>query len=206
MIVTPRTARRPYRSSSDRKSMRPISLSSIRLALVALPLLSTLPAMPARASLVEAMDLSALTAAAQRIVVGEVLSASSAWDTEHKRIYTTVMVQVAETWKGPAVGTLKIVQLGGSVGDIEMRVHGLPAFRAGERAVMFLGDEGALVGLGQGKRPLRFDTAARRWVVDGGDRTAAFVAGPRGEIRPAGGEASLPLDELRTRVRKLVAR
>lgn len=179
-----------------------------RLALLALPLFPTLLAAPrpARASLVEAMDLSALTAAANRIVVGEVVSVSSSWDTERKRIYTTAVVQVAETWKGTPAGQLKLVQLGGSVGDIEMRVHGLPAFRAGERAVLFIGDSGALVGLGQGKRPMRFDTAARRWVVDSGDRAAAFVTGPRGEIRPAGGEPTLPLDELRTRVRKLVSR
>jgi hypothetical protein len=179
-----------------------------RLALLALPLfpaLLTAPA-PARASLIEAMDLPALSAAAQRIVVGEVLSVSSSWDADHKRIFTTAVVQVAETWKGAPAGQLKLVQLGGSVGDIEMRVHGLPAFRAGERAVLFIGASGALVGLGQGKRPLRFDTAARRWVVDGGDRAAAFVNGPRGEIRPAGDEPSLPLDELRTRVRKLVSR
>jgi hypothetical protein len=179
-----------------------------RLALLALPLLPALLALPGRvqASLVEAMDLQALTGAAQRIVVGEVVSVTSDWDREHKRILTTAVVQVAETWKGAPTGQLKVVQLGGSVGDIEMRVHGLPAFRAGERAVLFLADTGSLVGLGQGKRPLRFDTAARKWMVDGGDRTAAFVAGPRGEIRPAGAENSQPLDELRTRVRKLVAR
>jgi hypothetical protein len=180
-----------------------------RLALLALPLLPALllPG-PAQASLIEAMDVQALTSAAQRIVVGEVVSVTSDWDAEHKRIFTTAVVQVAETWKGaPApAGQLKVVQLGGSVGDIEMRVHGLPAFRTGERAVMFLGASGSLVGLGQGKRPLRFDGAARRWMVDGGDRTAAFVSGPRGEIRPAGAEASLSLDEMRTRVRRLVAR
>jgi hypothetical protein len=183
-------------------------LWSARLALLALPLLLALLSAPrpARASLVEAMDLTAMTAAAQRIVVGEVLSVTSDWDAEHKRIYTTAVVQVAETWKGAPAGQLKLVQLGGSVGDIEMRVHGLPAYRAGERAVLFLGPSGALVGLGQGKRPLRFDTTARRWLVEGGDRTAAFVAGPRGEIQPVAPEVSLPLDELRKRVRKLVSR
>ena len=172
----------------------------------------------ARASLVEAMDLAALASAAQRIVVGEVVSVSSAWDAEHRRIFTTTVVKVAETWKsdGAPAERLKVVQLGGSVGDIEMRVHGLAAFQVGERAVLFLGTGGIsgpassrsyhVVGLGQGKRPLRFDGLAHRWLVDGGDRSAAFVSGPRGEIQPARAEAALPLDELRLRVRKLVSR
>jgi hypothetical protein len=164
------------------------------------------------------MDLAALTSAAQRIVVGEVVSVTSAWDREHRRIFTTTVVQVAETWKGDDAPTaqLKVVQLGGSVGDIEMRVHGLAVFQTGERAVLFLGTGGVsgpastrsyhVIGLGQGKRPLRFDAPSRRWLVDGGDRTAAFVTGPGGEIQPARAEAPLPLDELRLRVRKLVAR
>lgn len=199
------------------KAPSPTRLSAVPLlALLALAPVTLAPR-PAAASLVEAMDLAALTTAARRIVVGEVLSVSSAWDAERKRIYTTTVVRVAESWKGPgAPGTqLKVVQLGGSVGDIEMRVHGLSSFEVGERAVLFLGlppggDPATaghyLVGLGQGKRPLRFDAPARRWLVDGGDRSAAFVRGVRGEIQPAASEPALPLDELRTRVRKLVSR
>jgi hypothetical protein len=163
----------------------------------------------AAASVVEVMDLGALTAAADRIVVGEVLSVTSAWDGARRQILTTVELQVAELWKGrtPA-GRLRVVQLGGVVDGIEMRVHGMAKFRAGERAVLFLGDAGAgssyVVGLGQGRRPLRFDAVARRWMAEGGDRSAAVTFGAGGKLEPAAPEAPLPLDDLRARVRRLV--
>ena len=75
-----------------------------------------------------------------------------------------------------------MVQPGGSVGDIEMRVLGLRSLRAGDRAVLFLGpgDPAWTVGLGQGQRPLRFDAAQRRWMVDPGDRSAAWRSGTSG--------------------------
>ena len=95
-----------------------------------------LGAQPAPASLVRSMDLVELTENAGRVVVGEVLSVRSNWDKGHRWIYTTIELQVAEIWKGetPRNGRMKVVQPGGSVGDIEMHVHGLrgfPARRAG---------------------------------------------------------------------------
>ena len=169
----------------------------------------------ADASMVVAMDLPRLTARAERIVVGEILSATSSWDAKRRRIYTTIELQVAEMWKGsmPAGGRITFTQLGGSVGDMEMRVHGLPAFRSGERAVLFLAGEGPgtyLVGLGQGRRPLRFDAGNGRWMVDPGDRSAAVVTsapvapGTGRRFEAAAPEPALPLDELRSQVRALL--
>jgi hypothetical protein len=163
---------------------------------------------PATASLVLALDLGELTARADRVIVAEVLSVKSSWDRRHKRIYSTIEVSVAETWKGEVAprARLTIVQPGGSVGEIEMRVHGVPTFTVGERSVLFLRGAavGEVVGLGQGRRPLRFDAAARRWMVEGGDRSAAVVLDTGGRMQPAGPEQTLPLDELRRRVRALV--
>ncbi len=160
-----------------------------------------------RASLVPALDLSALTESAGRVVVGEVLSVRSQWDQARRYIYTTVEVQVAEVWKGqtPASGRLQVVQPGGSVGDIEMRVHGLRSFRTGDRAVLFLsaGAPAWTVGLGQGHRPMRFDTAQRRWLVEPGDRSAA-VRSPAAQSAATDGVATL--EDLRQRVRALVRR
>jgi hypothetical protein len=166
----------------------------------------------ARASLVVALELGALTAQADRVVVAEVTAVRSAWDAGHHRILSTVELHVAETWKGtaPADATLTIVQPGGAVDGIEMIVHGQARFAPGERAVLFLRGPQArglsVVGLGQGKRPLRFDATAARWMVEGGDRSAAVRIESGGRLQPAGPEPALPLDELRRRVTALVRR
>jgi hypothetical protein len=166
---------------------------------------------PTPASLVRAMDLVELTTNAGRVVVAEVLSVRSDWDKGRRWIYTTVELQVAEVWKGdmPRNGKLTVVQPGGSVGDIEMTVHGLRAFRAGDRAVLFLsaGDPAWTVGLGQGHRSLRFDAGKRRWMVDLGDRSAAWQPDPAGSAARIVGESAdgvLPLEDMRRRVRALV--
>jgi hypothetical protein len=180
------------------------------LAVAALALVTA--GAPAVASMVLAMELPELTARAERIVVADVTAVRSAWDKRHERILTTIEIQVAEVWKGqmPAGGRLTLVQPGGSADGIEMRVHGLPSFVAGERAVLFLRGAAvqpiALVGMGQGKRGLSFEPVSKRWLVDGGDRSAAVIFDPRGRPLEAAPVASLPLDELRRQVRTLVKR
>jgi hypothetical protein len=167
----------------------------------------------APASLIKSMDLAELTAGAGRVVLGEVLSVQSQWDAGHRTIFTRVEIQVAETWKGPATpgGRLTVFQPGGSVGDIEMRVHGLRSFQPGERAVLFLsaGDPAYTIGLGQGHRPLRFDEGRRGWVVDPGDRSAAYE--PAQKTAGSGSRLVAPdgvvtLEDLRKNVRALVRR
>jgi hypothetical protein len=170
----------------------------------------SLVARPAAASQVLAMDLGDLTQKAERIVVGEVTSVKSGWDSKHQRILSTIEVRVAEAWKGqmPTDGKVTIVQPGGVADGIEMRVHGLPSFTPGERAVLFLrGGQPrsmSLVGLGQGKRGLSFDSAHKRWMVDGGDRSAAVNIDVHGRTQAAAAEATLPLDELRRRVGTMI--
>ena len=173
-------------------------------------LLTAAAARPARASMVLAMDLGELTQKAERIVVGEVTSVRSAWDAKHERILTTVELRVAEAWKGqmPGDGRITIVQPGGVAEGIEMRVHGMPVFNPGERAVVFLrggvSQPQSVVGMGQGKRGLRFEAASKRWMVDGGDRSAAVKLDARGRTLPAAPETPLPLEELRRRVGVMV--
>lgn len=180
------------------------------LGVAALALIAT-GARPARASMVLAMDLGALTQNAEHIVVGDVTTVKSAWDKKHERILTTIEVKVSEMWKGrmPAGGVVTIVQPGGVADGIEMRVHGMPGFVAGERVVLFLRGGStqqplSVVGMGQGKRGLRFDLASKRWMVDGGDRSAAVNIDAQGRPQPAAPEAPLPLEDLRRRVGSMV--
>ncbi len=161
-----------------------------------------------RASSVLALDLSTLTARAERIVVGQVVSVKSEWDASHRNIHTRIELKVEECWKGvvPADGRLVIVQPGGSVDDIEMHVHGMPGFVPNERAVLFLAGQAApaVVGMSQGKRSLRWESAGKRWMADGPDLSAVVRRDERGLLQPVAPETSTPLDDLRRRVRALI--
>ena len=163
--------------------------------------------LPAMASLVRAMDLAELTAGADQVVVADVLTVEAAWDSAHRTIHTTVEVGVREDWKGgsPAGGLLTIRQPGGTVGEIEMTIHGMPRFSVGERALLFL-RRSQVVGMSQGKRNLRWETAGKRWLVDPADRAAVVTVDARGKLQAAGPGRAEDLDGLRAKVKGLVGR
>ncbi len=161
----------------------------------------------ADASVAIALPLEELTARADRILVGEIVSVQSSWNAGRTRIFSTIEVQVAELWKGaaPAANRIVIVQPGGVVGDLEMKVHGMPIFTVGERSVLFLrgrGDPWQVVGMAQGRRPLRFDVTNRRWMADPAGLAGLVTIEPAGKDRTP--VPALPLEEIRRRVRVLV--
>jgi hypothetical protein len=160
----------------------------------------------ASASLMVVMDLDELTGEADRIVVASVLSVRGEWDSKRTRIVSRIELQVEEAWKGEVGGDgrLTIVQPGGTVGDVEMTVHGMPRFSAGERSLLFLAGRTrpAVLGMAQGRRPLRWDVAGRRWMALPPDR-GGVVRRDGAAVAP---EPALPLDELRRRVRSLIER
>jgi len=161
----------------------------------------------AMATLMRAMDLPELTASADQIVVGDVLSTESAWDSGHRNIYSTIEISVQESWKGatPGDGRIRIRQLGGTVGDIEMTVHGMARFAPGERALLFL-HQARVVGMGQGKRAVHWDSAGKRWLADAPDGASVGGVDVKGKPRTAESEAPETLVRLRERVRALVGR
>jgi hypothetical protein len=179
-----------------------------KLRSVALGLLALLVPSSAMASLIQAMDLAGLTARADLIVVAQVASTNSEWDSSHRNIHTRIEIKIEEIWKGSlAVGQrMVIVQPGGSVGNIEMLVHGMPGFAPGEKAVLFLAGQGAprVVGMSQGKRTLRWEGTSKSWVADSAEFSAVVRRDSQGRLQPATPEPALGLDELRQRVRALV--
>jgi hypothetical protein len=183
----------------------PIRRLAVPLALAAGCLLVGSPA--SRATLMRVLELPELVAEADQVVVADVLAVRAAWDREHRAIHTTVEVGVAESWKGrpPGDGRLTIRHLGGTVGEIEMTVHGSPTFAVGERALLFV-RASQVVGMSQGKRSLRWEAGSRRWLVGPADRAAAVVPGPQGTLRAAGRDSVEALDDLREKVRALVGK
>jgi hypothetical protein len=177
----------------------------LHVLLLALALAMLLAGRPAEATLVRRLDLPELVATADRIVVADVQALRTAWDASHRTIYTTVELRVRESWKGPlpSDGAVVIRHLGGTVGEIEMTVHGAPTFSVGERALLFLRGP-HVVGMAQGKRPLRWEAATRRWRVMAADRASTVHLDSRGGLHGTEPEPAEDLDTLRARIRRLV--
>jgi hypothetical protein len=162
---------------------------------------------PARASLIVALDTQAMVERANTIAVVDVASVHAAWDARRERIMTTIELTVVESWKGTAATAARLVvaQPGGTVGDITMTVFGMPRFSAGERALVFLrgpADGAGVVGLAQGKRAMRPDSASRRWLIAAPERAgASFVRTAASGSRPPVLDAAVrPLDDVRAEI------
>jgi hypothetical protein len=167
-------------------------------------LLATLLPSLAAASLVRVMALAEMTEQADRIVVAQVVSTKSAWDAEHRFIRTIIELKVDEVWKGTAAEHEVIVQPGGTVGDVEMRVHGMPQFTDGEKTLLFLAGHDAprVVGMSQGKRSLRW--TGKLWMAEMAEHSALVRRDATGRLQPATPEPAMGLDDLRQRVRTLI--
>ena len=151
---------------------------------------------PAVASIVVAMDLPAMVQQADHIAVVDVVSTSADWDAKHEKIFTTVELNVVERWKGaPVAGApdhLRVIQPGGTVGDLTMTVTGLSTFSPGERALVFLrgtATNARVLGLGQGKRPMRLESSSGKWLVSRPNMRQATLVKPR-SATPVSGDTA----------------
>src|SRR5262249_10925695 len=125
--------------------------------------------LPARATVVESLELRDLCARADRIVRGQVVRRRAYWDDAHQRIWTDVTIRVDATFKGPASQTLMVRRLGGSVGGIGMRTIGEVEFADGEEVFLFVrraADAYQTVGLAQGKLHIVRDATGARAIAD----------------------------------------
>jgi hypothetical protein len=111
--------------------------------------------LPASATTMLKVDVPGLTHSSDLIVHGTVRRLQSRWSGDGRRIVTDVEIQVTETLKGQASGTVLVTQPGGQVGDIGQKVSGLASFASGEEVVVFLSRQGPrayrVSGLAQGK-------------------------------------------------------
>jgi len=106
------------------------------------------------ATTVERLGLEDLVKKAHRIVAGKVVTARTYWTADRKLILTEYTFEVNDTLKGRQSSRITVTTIGGKVGDRELYVSGMPVFREGEEAVVFVESSGAyetVVGLGQGK-------------------------------------------------------
>ena len=170
----------------------------------------------AQATLVERVSLEQLVDGSARIVQGRCVRTWSAWDATHQNIWTHSEIQVTDALKGDAGQTVVVSELGGEVGDIGMRVEGMPQYEPGEEMILFLYQTPTGLwrarGLGQGKFSVLRDPSAGTPRVRADLQSAAFTdpaAGaspktPQGtDLRRLDG---LTLDSFKTQVRALVSR
>jgi hypothetical protein len=164
----------------------------------------------AHASLLRAMGLAELVSRSDRIVVGKVVAVTAAWDPRHLKIISSIELEIAEAWKGPEAGSRRvtIVQPGGSVGEIEMTVHGMPSFAVGETSLLFLRGQGhfQVVGMGQGKRLVTWDKAGKQWLAHGPDADGVVDVGPDAKLSPAKPSKPIPLTDLRAQVMREIGK
>ncbi|MEN9797941.1 MAG: hypothetical protein RL653_1637 [Pseudomonadota bacterium] len=164
-------------------------------------LLLLLAALPwnAGATTLLKMDVPSLARASDAVVRCKVVSSSSRWSRDGRRILTEVRLEVVETIAGEAGRELQVVQPGGVVGDIGQKVDGLAAFEPGEEAVLFLERRGAVhgvVGMAQGKWRVEKGGA---WVRP--EPVEARLVDPRTREPVPPDVARVPLDQLRATVR-----
>jgi len=99
--------------------------------------------LPATAATVRGpADVETLAAAAQAVVHARVVSQESRWGGGGESsgvIYTRVVLQPLEWWKGKGARDAIVVSVpGGTVGDLSQTVQGVATFAAGEEVVLFL--------------------------------------------------------------------
>ena len=116
--------------------------------------LALLATVTAGATTVERLSFAEMTDSSEAIVSGQIADSWSAWDSEHKYIWTHYRILVSNTLKGEG-SLVEIAEPGGVMGNVGMQIGGGTLFQRGETVLVFLQrmPNGYLrtAGLGQGK-------------------------------------------------------
>jgi hypothetical protein len=163
---------------------------------------------PVDASVVIALDLQELTAEADRIVVGQVVW-SEPIRVANGTIRTRYRVQVEQDLRGSGDREIIVETLGGQIGRLGMRVAGAPSFALGDRAVVFVREDGDAifqpVGMAQGV--MRVERENGRDMVVPSRRGMLLLQRNEGAVRVKGAGPLAerePLDLFLSRVRTII--
>jgi hypothetical protein len=92
----------------------------------------------ASAAVMLKMELADLVSESDAVVQGRVLGAKSEWNADRTKISTTATIEIVDCLKGGLSGRVEVTTLGGEVGNVGQKVSGMPVFRKGDEAVIFL--------------------------------------------------------------------
>ena len=149
------------------------------------------------ATQIQYMSPQQLGAESALVVSGQVAEVRSYWNNSRTKIFTETRIDVTDSYKGTAGGSVNVIQLGGVVGNVRMTVHGALAWRPGEEVLVFLEttDNGAyqVSGFSQGKFRIERDKRGEPFVQNvPGDVVIVGVPGADGSV-PAAPAAAMPL-------------
>lgn len=162
--------------------------------------------------MVPRLSLEQMVESSERIVHGRSVRSWSAWDADHRIIWTHYEIEVSDSLKGEPVRTMVVSEPGGAVDGMELTIAGMPRYGAGEEMVMFLYRTPIGLwrarGLGQGKYAVVKDgDGAVRVHADLG---GAVVIEPNGTPTAVGTDLrqldGMPLDQVKLRIRALANR
>jgi hypothetical protein len=166
-----------------------------------LAVLALLGAPRALATTLVQMDLDQLTRTAAVVARARCLTISARWEGGH--LWTLTTFEVVEVWKSQAPQTIVVRLVGGSDGHRTVRVDGVPRFRPGEEAVLFLEPSGmgelTVTSWAQGTFRIHRDPTTRKEVVTQ-DSGGLGVFDPATQQFHAGGVRRMAIEPFRERV------
>ncbi len=169
----------------------------------AIPLLAWM----AYATLVPRFGLEDLVDSSQAIAQGRVVESWTAWDQNHRYIWTHYRIRVSDVLKGSGETEIVVSEPGGTLEGQTLRIADVVAYSTGEEVVLFARrmPNGYMrtTGLGQGKFVVRNGR-----VLNGGGRLPLVeVNGKTSAGRPSTALQSLnglTVSELKARIRSLL--
>jgi hypothetical protein len=92
----------------------------------------------ASATSVPQLSFEQLTDTSDLIATGSVTQSWTAWDAEHKYIWTHYQLSVSSVKKGAAGSSVEFAEPGGAVDGVGMAIAGSVSYRTGENVLIFL--------------------------------------------------------------------
>ncbi len=157
------------------------------------------------ASTVVPPDFETLVAEADTVFTGEVTDVSARWvgGYPQRHIESFVTFRVLRVMKGSPGSTYLLNQLGGTIGDRTQRIAGAPLWVKGDRAILFVKNNGTqivpLVGLMHGYYPLIKDEDTREELVTKHDGTPLRATSEIDQIHETQAASSAVLKEAKTK-------
>ena len=127
------------------------------------------------------LSLDELVERSDTIVSGEVLDVRSAWTADRGQIFTAVTLRPDRRFKGGGQGPVRFRIPGGTVGDVRLMVTHSPVFAIGEKALVFLTEDGGrlprVVGGEAGRRHIRIGEDGEEVLLPGFPLSGAGTGG-----------------------------